>query len=164
MTHRGLAQSLLYLVGMKRLLPVLLATLSLCAGARADLGDTPAQAESRYGAAQGARKEDTSGVTTKYYASGGFGVVVRFLGGKSESESYIKEHKAEFTADEIAVLLKANTLGSEWQSVYKTATAERWQLKSRQATALYSRTDHTFTFSTKEYNRASNRIKLIDSD
>ncbi len=55
-------------------------------------------------------------------------------------------------------------MGSDWQSVYKTAAIERWELKSREATAVYSHTDHTFIFSTKEYNRSENRIKIIDSD
>lgn len=148
---------------MKLLLSVTLVFIAACAAARGDLGDTPPQAEARYGAAQETKKDAASGITTKYYIHDGFGIVVKFLEDRSQSEIYVKGGKAAFSDPELAVLLKANAMGSDWASIYKTAGVERWVLKSREATAVYSHTDHIFTFSTKAYIRASGRIKIIDS-
>jgi len=134
-----------------------------CAIARANLGDTPAQIESRYGAAQAARNDAASGMVTKFYIRNGMGIAVKFLEFKSQSETYIKGRQAGFSDSEIAALLKENSMGSDWSSVYKTAALERWELKSRDATAVYSHTDHTLIFSTKEFIRSAGRIKLIDS-
>lgn len=149
---------------MKPFLTAGLALIAALSVARADLGDTPAQAEAKYGPAQETKTAPASGIIIKLYVRGGIGIAVKFLEGKIGSETFIKGRKGVFTDPEIAVLLKENAMGSDWQSVYKTVGAERWELKSRAATAIYSHTDHTLTFSTMEFIRSENRIKLIDSD
>jgi hypothetical protein len=149
---------------MKALLFAATALIALRGAASANLGDTPTQAESRYGVPQAEREATGPGQSTKFYLRDGMGIAVRFLDAKSQCESYLKPGRAEFSAIEIAALLSANAMGSEWQSVYKTATRERWELKSRDAMAVYSRADGTLVFSTKEFVRSSVRIKLIDPD
>jgi hypothetical protein len=149
---------------MKRFLPALLVLIATWAAAHADLGDTPSQAEARYGAAQETKRDDATGVITKFYIHDGLGIAVKFLNAKSQSESYIKGRKAEFTDAEIDALLKSNAMGSDWRSVYKTAGMERWELKSREATAVYSHTDHTLVFSTKEFLSQGTKIRVIDTD
>ena len=107
----------------------MLAALSLiacCAGtAYGNLGETFSQIEARYGPAQETKSNAISGVTTGYYIHDGFGISVKFLEGKSQSENYIKEQKDEISDSEIAAFLKANAMGSDWQSIYKAAVAER---------------------------------------
>lgn len=149
---------------MKSFLTGALALIAGLAVARADLGDTPAQAEARYGPAQETKTAAASGVVIKLYVRAGIGIAVKYLDGKIGSETFIKGRKAAFTDPEIALLLKENAMGSDWHSVYKTPGAERWELNSRTATAIYSHSNHTLTFSTKEFIRSENRIKLIDSD
>src|SRR5580704_13601144 len=99
---------------MKRFLPAFLALIATWAAARANLGDTPPRVEARYGAAQETKKDDATRVITKFYVHDGQGIVVKFLDSKSQSETYIKGHKAEFSDLEIAALLKANAMGSDW--------------------------------------------------
>jgi hypothetical protein len=147
---------------MRLLLAATLALIAACAAARADLGDTLPQVEARYGAAQGTKKDAPSGVITKFYIHDGLGIAVKFLDATSQSEIYVKGDKTAFSGPELARLLKANAMGSDWSSIYKTAGVERWVLKSREATAVYSHTSHIFIFSTKAFIRASGRIRIID--
>jgi hypothetical protein len=144
----------------------MLAAISLIAGcltsAYGNLGETEPEIAGRYGAAQETKSNPESGVITNFYIHNGFGISVKFLGGKSQSETYLKDHKAGITDPEIADLLKSNAQGSDWLSVYNAADAERWELKTKEATAVYSRTQCTFNVSTKEFLRSGNKIKIID--
>ncbi len=140
----------------------LAALVSVCGAARGDLGDTMSQAEARYGAAQGTKKEQTSGAITKFYFHGAYGIAVKFIDSKSQSETFIKGKRAAFSDAEIVELLKANAMGSEWRSVYKTAGSQRWELKSREATAVYSVGDRALVFTTKDYIRSQTKLKLVD--
>ena len=148
---------------MRHFQPAVLSLIAGCAAAYGDLGDTLTQIEARYGAAQETKRDETTGALVKYYLHDGFGIAVKFLESRSQSETYIKGRRSDFSDSEIASLLKANAMGSDWQSVYKTAGVERWELKSREATAVYSLTAHTLIFSTKEFNHTANKVKLIDS-
>jgi hypothetical protein len=147
---------------MRHFLPAVLTLFAGCALAHGDLGDTLPQIEARYGPAQETKQDVTTGALVKYYVHDGFGIAVKFLESKSQSESYIKGRKADFTDPEIAALLKANALGSDWQSVYKTAGTDRWELMSRGATAVYFHANHTLVFSTIEFIRATTKVKLVD--
>jgi len=144
----------------------MLVAMSLIAGcaatARGNLGETVDEIEARYGAAQETKTNAESDVTNNYYIHDGFGISVKFLDGKSQSESYLKAQKIEITDAEITALLKANAMGSDWLSVYKTSAAERWELKSRDATAVYSRDEHTLIISTKEFIHSGNKIRTVD--
>ena len=117
----------------------------------------------RSGTAQQTEREETTGALVRYYVHAGYGIAVKFLAEKSQSEIYIKEGKADISDAEIAALLKANAMGSDWQGVYDTVGTERWELNSREATAVYSHSGHTFTVSTKVFIRSTMRIRLIDT-
>jgi len=126
------------------------------------LGESSAQIEARYGAAIGTRKDDPSRVVTRYYLHDGLGISVKFLEGKSQCETYLKADNAAMSGQEITAILKANALGSDWLSVYQSADTGRWELKSRVATAVYSRSRHSMEVETKEFVRSGTRITTLD--
>jgi len=148
---------------MNRLLFSLLSFPLFCAvSASASLGDSAADAESRYGAVRGTQENASAGVITRYYVWNGFGIAVKFMERKSQSESYLKQNKSDFSRDEIAALLKANNPGSEWLGIYKDSDIERWELKTRAAAAFYYVKRRLLIISTKEFIRSGNQIKLMD--
>lgn len=128
----------------------------------AGLGDAPDRIDAAYGAAVDTRKDEASGVVTKYYLHAGFGISVRFLNGKSQCETYLKADKSAMSAEEIAALLKANAFGSDWLTVYKNADIERWELKSRAATAVHSLGRNTMMVETKDFIRSGIKVRVVD--
>lgn len=148
---------------MKRLLFFILSATLFCAvSARANLGESTKDVESRYGRLRGSQEDAAAPVFTRYYAWNGLGISVKFMERKSQSESYLKQDKSGFSREEIAALLKANNLGSDWLRIYKDSDVERWELKTRTAAAFYYMKRHLLIISTKEFIRSGNKIKLID--
>jgi hypothetical protein len=148
---------------MKRLflaVTVLLAGFTACG--YAGLGETSAQLEAGYGTAVDIRKDDTGRIFTKYYLYDGFGISVRFLNGTSQCETCMKQDKSAISGQEITAILKANALGSDWLGVYRSPGFQRWELKSRKATAVYYRSTHTLVVETKEFIRSGSKIIPVD--
>lgn len=147
---------------MKHCVAILVLSLVCAAAARAGLGETPANIEAHYGFPQLSKTDPDTGVLIKFYIHDGFGIVVKYLDGRSQSESYIKKDKGEFSNGEIATLLKANSMGSDWMNIYKGSDIMRWELASKGAAAFYYTKAHAFIFSTKRFIQSGSRIKLND--
>jgi len=130
----------------------------------ASLGESAAEIEKRYGPARGKTEVSSEGVITRYYISNDVGISVKFMDGKSQSEIYEKADRSDFSPREVAVLLDASRLGSDWLNIYESADSSRWELRSRAAAAFHFHNNHLLVISTKEFIRSGNKIRLLDEN
>ena len=121
--------------------------------AQARLGETEAQIVARYGDALMMPypvKQEESRQYCKLYKHDGLCMLVSFLDGKSQFESYHKADQTPLAKGEVEIFLQNNTLGSKW--VIKVDNAS-WELESKAATAFYvAGNEQTLSISTAAYN------------
>lgn len=110
----------------------------LCASAFARIGETDKQIEARYGkptwkeAAPFARRRGIPG-STEFYQAAGIKIVVTFIDGISESESYTKVSGEKLESSEVETILAANAGQKKWLKVeaghpFYTTGNDRWLL------------------------------------
>ena len=100
---------------MRRLLGIFCAVWFLSGTARAEIGDTEVQIQTRYGAPVTIlpSNPDDAGLT-KCYTSAGYSIAVTFLHGRSSRETLIKADKSKISEKEVRALLKARGGAESW--------------------------------------------------
>lgn len=143
---------------MKPTLPLLVWALLIQAIniAHARIGETEQQIIARYG--KSIKDIPSKGAREKYgaFVFNGFTIIVVFLDGVSQAESYSKDRDGEFSNDEIAALLKANAPAASWKLKASTPPAKlQWEAKIDKFTvfAIYSKkpSGYSLIFGTTDY-------------
>jgi len=138
----------------------LLTVLLICSSANARIGENESQIEARYGkpfktftAAESPRP-----AVKKMYKSAGIVILVSFLNGVSESESYAKPD-AKINRTEVETILQANAQGKEWKEIPRghpiySSKGPRWMLgeiSMSSTLADYDEVEGRFHILTKAY-------------
>jgi len=140
---------------------------------QANLGDTRAEAEAKYGKPATVEKGRTDKEVKCLYSHGGYKITVKYLDGKSHFEEYTKEDLTNFafTDDEIQTLLKANCLGLVWnrlRSTEKESMFEKnWELATPDKTVAAASTKHPYsklTIATSEYIHYNSGYERIPNE
>jgi hypothetical protein len=128
---------------MKYLLPLMI--ILVANHIQANLGETEAQIETRYGKS----KEELTPVTpdlklqeptTFHYSKGDYNIEVTFLKGLSVSEKYARIDGKPFAEKEFNQFFDANNFGSKWNEVAELGSNRfsHWNLENGKASASYS--------------------------
>ena len=138
---------------MHKLLQLPLALL-LTAGSiipcRANVGESEAAIEERYGKSFGQIPTNTFGVVSGFIA-GGYVVGVKLVDGTSEMEMFSKGDRSDMPASEIDRLLKKNSPG-EWKAELTGKPHwRRWRRDDGTAVALYDAARHFLYISSKNF-------------
>jgi hypothetical protein len=78
-----------------------------------NVGENQAAIEKRYGKPSNEKPIDDH-QTSRTYSSKGYKIIVTFLDGVSQAETYAKENDAQLSETEIDSLLKENGGGQKW--------------------------------------------------
>jgi hypothetical protein len=116
----------------------------------ANIRESEAAIEGRYGKSFGQIPTNTFGIVTGFIA-GGYVVGVKFVDGTSEMEMFSKADQAEMPASEIDRLLKKNSPG-DWKAEQTGKPHwRRWRRDDGSAVALYDAVRHFLYINTKNF-------------
>jgi len=116
----------------------------------ANVGESEAAIEGRYGKSFGQIPTNTFGVVTGFVA-GGYVVGVKFVDGTSEMEMFAKGDQSDMPASEIDRLLKKNSPG-EWKAeLTGKPNWRRWRREDGSAVALYDAVRHFLYINSKAF-------------
>src|SRR5437868_2952992 len=116
----------------------------------ANIGESEAAIEARYGKSFGQVPTSTFGVVTGFIA-GGYVIGVKFVDGVSEMEMFSKGNQSDLPASEIDRLLKRNSPG-EWKAeVTGKPHWRRWRRDDGTAVALYDAARHFLYINSKNF-------------
>jgi hypothetical protein len=133
-----------------RLSLVVLATTAVVVTGRANIGESEAAIEARYGKTFGQVPTNTFGIVTGFVA-GGYVVGVKFVDGTSEMEMFSKADQSDLPASEIDRLLKKNSPG-EWKAEPTGKPHwRRWRRDDGSAVALYDAARHFLYINSKNF-------------
>ena len=133
---------------------ILLAVLLLIAAGvvpcRANLGESEAAIEERYGKSFGQIPTSTFGVVNGFIA-GGYVVGVKLVDGTSEMEMFSKGDRSEMPASEIDRLLRKNSPGDWKAEITGKPHWRRWRRDDGSAVALYDVARHFLYINSKSF-------------
>ena len=124
---------------MSRLLAItLLLVAGNCVPAFANLGETDAQINARYGAPVGQSRNGMEGLELRRYSTGDKSITVMFLGGRSECEIIEKQCPLDFSSEERDAILDSNRSGARWSMTHQNRNSSRWVLNFAAPVAMAS--------------------------
>jgi hypothetical protein len=116
----------------------------------ANVGESEAAIESRYGKSFGQIPTSTFGIVAGFIA-GGYVVGVKFVDGVSEMEMFSKGDRADMPASEIDRLLKKNSPGDWKAELSGKPHWRRWRRDDGSAVALYDAARHFLYVNSKNF-------------
>jgi cell division septation protein DedD len=135
---------------MKRYVLVLSLVVGSAAPCRANIGESEAAIEGRYGKSFGQIPTSTFGVVTGFIA-GGYVIGVKFVDGVSEMEMFSKGNQSDMPASEIDRLLKKNSAGDWKAELTGKPHWRRWRRDDASAVALYDAARHFLYINSKNF-------------
>ena len=135
---------------MKRLLLLLLLVRGISPSSFANLGESEAAIEDRYGKSFGQIPTNTFGVMNGFIALG-YVIGVKFVDGVSEMEMFSKANQADMPASEIDKLLKGNSPGIWKAELTGKPHWRRWRRDDGTAVALYDAVRHFLYINSKNF-------------
>jgi hypothetical protein len=116
----------------------------------ANVGESEAAVEDRYGKSFGQIPTNTFGVVHGFVALG-YVIGVKFVDGTSEMEMFSKANQADLPASEIDKLLKGNSPGVWKAELTGKPQWRRWRRDDGSAVALYDATRHFLYINSKNF-------------
>ena len=150
---------------MPRVLTIILFGLVSVAPAHARIGETEAQIQKRYGKPlkvigdSPAQRAITYRVHTYY-------VLVVFLDGKSECETYAKQDGGPFSSDEVRILLQNNSDGKGWTDMTKKETKDiqEWWRDDAKIDALHELLANRVLFRSEKFMQRAATLSKDDAE
>jgi hypothetical protein len=126
----------------------------------ARLGETEAQSIARYGAATATVDADQgpNPYRTLKFFHAGYAITAQFLDGKCALICFQKPEDAEFSADDLDLLMKSEVDGKAWVRSALVSIDLIWN-RPDGAMARYDTTNHAFAFCSAAYLRAEQTRK-----
>ena len=139
-----------------KILPIVFAILVSVSLAQANVGENQAAIEKRYGKSSSERVLDDHQIH-RTYSSKGLKIIVIFLDGVSQAETYGKENNSQLSESEITALLDKNSRGEKWiEAKHPDLSEKMWKLGDEVMVAGYNETDkklYLFTRAMTEHNK-----------
>ena len=147
---------------MKRYAVLLLLFIALIRPARANIGETEAEIEARYGKPLGDIRTQGFGLM-RGFASPEYVIGVKLIDGTCEMEMFSKKDQSEMSASEIERLLNENG-GGHWKAEPTgKPTWRRWRRDDQEGVALYDVVRHYFYISSaKFYDDQLNKLETVE--
>jgi hypothetical protein len=120
------------------------------------IGENEQQIEERYGKPLIRDNKDFDGHRLVLFRINGMDIGVAFSGGKSAAEFYSKEDRSYFSANEIQLLLAANSAGGNWT---KSESVPMWKLQPAEYTAALTENGRRFTIAIKDFFASSSAAR-----
>ncbi len=135
---------------MKRYVATVSLFVALTAIARADVGQSEAEVDQRYGKSVGEVQTQTFGVM-RGFVSAEYVIGVKLVDGVSQMEMFSKRDQSDMSASEIERLLKANGTGQWKAEPTGKPTWRRWRREDDGAVALYDARRHYLYISSSKF-------------
>jgi hypothetical protein len=145
-----LARSRGYVVRMKISISILLALFTAPGLLRANIGETETAIKQRYGDILGTPFAETNRDISETFKYKDYIVVVKFLDGTSQRESFTRKDKQGLSEKELDSLLAANANGGKWVQMNDNKDVKIWVLESREGFAGYYKSKPYLSIQTRE--------------